>query len=235
MWLICSAFAVPAQTPDAEAFEAAVARMEKALDGTDGASYVLYKTEYVDGSMTEEQTLNVQWRKPMDIVIHYDGPQEGRVVLYRGPDWNDGDLRVDPGPYRPVLDLDPDGAVAGIGERYTVREVALSHAVGLVARDTWKVVEHPTWVGVVTEVGTQQTRGGEAVCFDTESQKAEDASFYAYKTRACFSVETGMPTYLQSWDVEDGALRHIETYEFTQIDLTPEQSDATFDPATYSM
>ena len=235
MWLLSTAFALPANTPDGDAYEAAVERMEKTLAAAAGASYVLYKTEYADGSWGEEQELHVQWRKPMDIVIAYKGPQEGRVVLYKGADWNDGDIRVDPGPYKPVLNLDPDGVVAGAGERYTVREVRLGHAVGLVARDTWKVRDHPSWVGQVESEGTQQTRGGESACYMTTSPKDEDPSLYAYRTRACFSVATGMPTVLESWDVEDGEMRRIEIYEFTQVDLSPDQTPATFEPATYGM
>lgn len=235
MWLLSTAWAVPATTPDALAFEEAVARMEAAYKRADGASYTLYKTEYVDGEMTPEQELNVQWRKPKDTVIVYGAAKEGRVVLYKGPDWNDGDMRVDPGRYQPILNLDPRGAVAGMGERYTIHELMLSHAIPTVARDTWKVRDHPEWVGQVKAEGRQPTRGGEADCFHTKSPKHIDPTMYAYETRACFSVATGVPTLLQSWDVEDGELRMIETYEFVDVDLTPDQTDATFEPETYGM
>lgn len=233
--MLSIAFALPPHDDASRDFLAAVERMDRAMAGSSTQTYTLYKREWVDGELTDEQTLHVKFRVPEDLVITYGGSKEGRVILYRGAEWNDGKLRVDPGPLLPVVSVDPKGAIAREGERYGVRESRTLHAVALISRDSHKIEAHPTWKAQVVDEGPSTVRGEAVRCFDTRSPKDEDPSLYAARTRVCFGDAHGLPVLLESWNVEDGAMRLVEHYEFVGIDLEANLSDADFDPETYGM
>ncbi|MCP4921531.1 MAG: DUF1571 domain-containing protein [Proteobacteria bacterium] len=229
--LISTALALPPHDDAGQAFLDAVHRMEVAMRASSTQTYTLHKREWVDGEFTDEQTLHVRFRLPDEIVLTYSGKKEGRVVLYKGADWNDGELRVDPGPMLPVLNLDKDGAIAKDGERYGVMESRTLHVSTLVSRETERVRVHPVWV----DEGVSTVRGERVHCFDTRAPKDEDPTLYAARTRVCFSEAHDLPVLVEVWNDEDGAMRMVEQYTFVDIDPSAGLTDRDFDPATYGM
>lgn len=233
--LIPTALALPPHDDASRAFLARVERMEAAMQASPSQTYTLYKREWVDGEFTDEQTLHMKFRQPDDVLIAYAGEKEGRVVLYKGADWNDGELRVDPGPLLPVVNIDKDGIVARDGERYGVLESRTLHVTTLVSRETNRVKEHPTWLPEVVDEGVSTVRGEAVHCFDTKAPKHEDPTLYASRTRVCFSEAHDLPVKIEVWNHEDGAMRRVELYEFIGVDTRAGLTDADFDPETYGM
>jgi hypothetical protein len=223
------AHALGPQDADDELFAAYIVRMERALAELQDATYVLHKRDRADGVYTEERVMDVRFRVPDDLYLAYSGEMEGRRILYKGAGWNGGKLRVDPGPLLPTLDLDIRGSIATEGERYTVREVRLSHPAATISRDCKLVRDHASWTPQVDDLGGRTITGRQARCFDTRSPKDQDASLYAYRTEMCFDEGTGFPIELKSWDIDGGSMKLVEWYRYDELRVNVGLTDADFD------
>jgi len=231
---VASAHALPPADGDADgqAFTKAVERMAAVEQSLRTVSFRFYQREWVDGAMSDLVVLAVKLRQPHDRYLEYVGDKHtGRKVLYRGPDWNGGDMRVDPNlPLTPNLNLDPKGRLATDGQRHTILEMSVSRTVNLVVRDALKVRDHSSWVPKVTDLGVEMVHGEQGRCFDTVSPKDEDPSFYGSRTKICINEKVGLPNLLQTWNVEDGAMRLVEDYAYIGLVVNPKLGDADFDP-----
>ena len=232
--LTTSALALPPAADDAagQAFTKVIERMDAVERSLRTSTFRFYQREWVNGRMSDLVVLAVKLRHPHDRFLEYVGDKHtGRKVLYRGPSWNDGDMRVDPNlPLTPNLNLDPNGRLATDGQRYTILEMSVSRTVKLVVRDAIKVRDHPSWVPQVQDLGVEMVHGEQGRCFDTVSPKDEDPSFYGSRTKLCVNEKVGLPNLLKTWNVEDGAMRLVEDYAYIGMVVNPALSDADFDP-----
>jgi hypothetical protein len=242
LFLVCLlpsvAFALPPgpQDVDGTAFKAVLERMGDVATNLKDCTFTLYKTEYVSGKLTAEEAMEVQFRPASDLFVEYtEGKGAGQKVLYRGKDWNKGKLRVDPGRFIPVLNIDPEGALARRGNRHTIYDLPSTVLVEKIVRDALKVNDHARWLPEVTDLGLEDVRSEKGRCFLTVTPKAEDASFYAYKTRLCVNEQTGMPNAIEVWDIEDGELRIVEAYQYVGMKLNVGLGDRDFDPDTHGL
>ncbi|MEZ4318297.1 MAG: DUF1571 domain-containing protein [Myxococcota bacterium] len=232
------ALAVPPAPDDtaALAFQAGMERMAAVNAGLKGCTFTFRSQEYVDGATTDWSTADVKFRVEEDIYMSFTaGPNEGRKVLYRGPDWNGGKFRVDPGRWMPVLSLHPDSRLARRGGRHSIRELPLTRLGAKILTDAIAVRDHPTWKPDIDDLGTQSIGGSPARCYDSRLPKSEDASLYAHRVEICLDDATGLPARLKIWDHEDGSVRLVESYEYRDLKVNPGLTDADFDPDTYGL
>lgn len=228
--LVSAAMAVPPAADDAVGLEftAAMERMDAVLAGLKDCTFTLTSEEYVDGAMTEKSWVDIRFRREEDIYMHFTkGPNAGRMLLYRGPDWNGGKFRIDPGRFIPVMSLHPEGRLAKRGNRHTVRDVPLPRLGAKILGDATKVRDHPTWKPEITKLS--------AGCYETRLPKDEDATLYAYRAHICIDAGTGLPSSLKIWDHEDGAMRLVESYGYLDLVVNPGLTDTDFDPETYGL
>lgn len=235
--LLPSARAVEPHDPATQAFRAVLTRMKEVSDTLTEYSHVLYKREWIDGELNPLEVIDVRYRKPWDIYLHWDdgGAHAGRELLYRGPGWNRGRFLVDPGRFIPVLSLSPDGYLARHGNRHTLLELPMTILVDKIIKDALDVADSPTLVGKVTDDGPSQIRGEPSHCFDAVLPKARDPLLYANKVRLCQNPHTGMPNAIRAWDEVDGSLRLVEEYDYIGFTTHPGLTDADFEPATYGL
>ena len=222
--------------PAGKAFEQAIVEMNTVVESLQDATFTMYKQEWINGGYVDWVTMEVKVRRPEDAFMRMtDGPGAGRVVLYRGPDWNDGHFRVDPGRFMPVLNLHPDGRLARRGNRHSVREIAPRVLIGKITRDALRVRDSPTHVPDVTDLGQTTVRGESSRCFEARLPKASDPAFYAHRVRLCIKPETGMPNSIRVWDHEDGEVRLVESYDYIDMRVNPGLTDSDFAPETYGL
>lgn len=236
--LLSTALAVPPAPEDeaANSFGEALRELHALAESLKDATFTMYKREWVDGGQGSLSVAEVKFRMPEDAYMHFtDGPNAGREVLWKGPDWNNGRFRVDPGRFIPVMSLDPLGSLAMRGNRHNIRELSPTLLVDQIVGDALKINDHPSHEPDVTDLGTTEVRGESARCWEAELPKAEDPSFYAHKVRMCIHPKTKMVNSMRVWDVEDGALRLVEEYDWLNFALNPGLTDADFDPDTYGL
>lgn len=236
--LLTTAIAVPPAADDKAAlsFADALREMQQITEGLQDATFTMYKREYVSGAMGSESVMDVKFRTPEDAyMVFTDGPNAGREVLWRGPDWNGGKFKVDPGRFIPVMNLHPDGSLAMRGNRHSIRELPPTLLIEKIVRDAMRINDSPTFTPNVTDLGTSDVRGEPSRCWEAKLPKDQDPAFYGTKVRMCANLATRMPNAMRIWDVEDGELRLVEEYDYVNMKVNPGLSDSDFDPNTYGL
>jgi hypothetical protein len=236
--LLASALALPPAEGDtaSQGFEQALRAMNAVGEGLQDATFTLYKREWVRGSQGSLSVLDVKFRRAEDVVLTFvDGPNSGRVVLWRGPEWNGGRFRVDPGRFIPVMSLHPDGSLAMRGNRHSIRELPPMLLIDKITKDALKVNDSPTFKPDVTALGSEDVHGEKATCWEAKLPKAEDDTFYAYKVKICVNPKTSMVNRIKVWDHEDGQVRLVEEYDYVGFIANPGLSESDFAPETYGL
>lgn len=236
--LFATALAVPPAEGDdaAKSFEAALRAMNETAEGLTDATFTMHKREWVSGGQGSWSVADVKFRQPEDAyMVFVGGPNEGREVLWRGPDWNGGRFKVDPGRFIPVMNLDPNGSLAMRGNRHNIRELPPTLLIEKITRDALKVNDSPVYKPDVDDLGTSTVRGETAQCWEARLPKDKDEGFYAHKVKMCVNPTTNMVNSMRVWDVEDGELRLVEEYDYVGFKVNPGLSDADFDPKTYGL
>ncbi|MCO4748311.1 MAG: DUF1571 domain-containing protein [Proteobacteria bacterium] len=235
---LVTALATPPAADDADAnsFADALREMEAVASELKDATFTMYKREWVNGGQGSMSTADVKFRRPEDAyMIFVDGPNAGREVLWRGPDWNGGRFKVDPGRFIPVMNLDPNGSLAMRGNRHNIRELPPTLLIEKIIADAMRINDSATFAPDVTDLGTTEIRGEASRCWEAKLPKDKDPGFYAYKVKVCASPSTKMPNAMRVWDVEDGELRLVEEYDYINLKVNPGLSDSDFDPDTYGL
>ncbi len=234
--LTSPAAALPPDDAAGLAFKDALLHMKAVRDRLTEYEVVFYSREWVSGAMTPLDVIAVRFREPWDIHMAWvEGPNTGRSLLYRGPEWNKGRFRIDPGPLLPVLSLHPESNLARRGGRHTIYDLPLTRLVDTFIADAMRVNDHPTWRPQVVDEGPTTVRGEPSHCYKNRLPKAEDPTLYAHEVRICVNPTTGMPNALRVWDVEDGALRLVEEYDYIGFTAAPAFDAHTFLPTTYGL
>lgn len=221
--------------PAALEFATAIEKMAGISEQLQSCTYTLHSVEYIGGKLGDPKQMTVKFRRDLDVVLQFGGAQEGRVVLYRGPDWNEGRFRVDPGGFAPKLSLHPDGRLAKRGNRHTIQDAPMTALVDKIVGDAERVRDHQRWKPDVKDLGTDTLRGEPTHCYESTLPKGEDPTLYAHKVKICIHPETGLPNGIRVWDIEDGELRMVEQYEYIDVRINPGLSDADFAPETYGL
>lgn len=224
LWLIASVLAVP---PDVVA--TLVTRMESAQASLRDATYIVTREEWSHGARLPVQQIAVKFRQPEDIYLSWLDVYPGREVLYR-KDWNSGNLRVRPGGLIPTLNLSPTGSIAMQGSRHPVWMVAMPRLIERILGVMRLLQSRPELEAAYTDLGEQRIGGSASRCFEAELPYAEEPALYAPRVRICVSLQSGLPTEFRAWADEDGALRQVERYTFSQIVVNPGLTDLDFDP-----
>ena len=236
--LVTSSDAVPPSEQDADAlsFAQALREMHSVGQGLRDATFTMYSREWVGGSRTALTVTEVKFRAPEDAYLVFtEGPNKGRELLWRGPSWNHGKFKVDPGRFLPVLNLSPTGSMAMRGNRHSIRELPPTILVEKIIADARRIEDSPTFAPEVQDLGVSTVRGEASHCWEAKLPKDEDPAFYAVKVRMCANPETHMPNSMRIWDVEDGALRLVEEYDYIGLRVNPGLTDEDFDPDTYGL
>lgn len=219
-----------ADDADGQAFAKALSHMKGVSDGLREYSVRFYKREYVNGAMSPQEVIDVRFRRPWDVLMTWVGGNHvGRVLLYKGPDWNSGRFVVDPGPLLPVISLDPTSRMARAGSRHTVKDLPMPEVIARFVRDATKVNDHPEWMPDVKDEGHTTIRGEPTRCFRSKLPKSEDPTLYASEIQTCISPVSGLPNGIRAYETVDGKLQLIEEYDYVGFDLAPGLTDDDFD------
>jgi len=82
----------------------------------------------------------------------------------------------------------------------------------------------------VVDDGVQDVLGQPSRCLDIGLPKDKDPDYYAYRVHLCFGEETHLPSRVQVWDFEDGAMRLVEDYGYANVRLNVGLDNQDFDP-----
>lgn len=217
-------------------FRATLERMSAAVDGLRDLTMTFYQREWVKGEMTAEKKIMVKWRRPEHLVLEYIGdPYPDRIVVWRGPQTDNGKLRVDPGRFLPALSLAYDGSLAMRGQRHNIRDLPVTKLAQRIIDGALKVNDHPTWQPEVEDLGVSTVRGETTRCFNTSTPKDEDPTLYAYKVKLCVNPATHLPNSVRVYDLEDGEVRLVEEYDYVQVKTNVGLTDADFEWDTYGL
>lgn len=208
------------------AVDEAIARMRKGVRETKSSRCVFVQQEYV-GKMLPPSTIELLSRKDGAVYMRWtEGPVKGREVLYRS-DRNDGDLLVKQG-FLPSISVEPTGMLARQGNRHTVLEAGLVKVAERILQDADLLVRLPKETARMIDLGEKTVHGQRAACWRTEVDRDRYPALYAHHTEICADTTTGLPVTIRAWSKEDGALRLVEDYAFTNCRLNT-LSEADFD------
>lgn len=213
-------------------FQQVLSRMVSSYAATKDATFVLHQQEYVSGVLQATQRIDVQLRTPQTVHMTWlDGPSAGQVLLY-SPSWNEGKLRVDPGPAAPTIDLAPTSWLATRNQRHDVTYVGPRRTIELFVADERRVkASNGALVPVVKDLGARQVLGAASRCLDISLPKDQEPALYAHRVELCVGDAHGLPTLVQAWDLEDDELRLVESYGYERLRVNVGLPDSAFDPA----
>lgn len=216
---------------DADALaEGLISRMRAVAATTRDATFTFYKQEWVGGRLLPEERMFVKQRYSGGLYMRWDGDvKHGRQILYN-PGWNNNRMRVDPGPMLPNLDLDPRGSIARDGERHSIFEVGPLVVVKLILADKTVLDANPALSVKITDLGASTVYGEAARCLDMALPKASEPRLYAHRVVVCANQRTGLPTRIEAWDDEAGAVRLVERYGYGDLRLNVGLADQDFSP-----
>jgi len=81
-----------------------------------------------------------------------------------------------------------------------------------------------------TDKGIQTVGGVQSQCYEAELPKDKNPNYYAYKAHICMSLAAKLPNKVQVWDKEDGQVRMVEDYQYSDVRVNPGLEDKDFDP-----
>lgn len=207
-------------------------RLRTATAALSQYTYTFRRQEWVGGSQQDAQIMAVKFRKPFDVYITWTGEvHTGRELIYR-KGWNDGKLHVKPAPGAlvPTVNLDPYGKLAMRGARHGIDLIDISNVVKLILDQTDRLAANPSLSATYTRQPSETVGGRPSSCLRIDLPKDQDPGLYARRVDLCTDDATGLLTRVRAWDQEDGALRQVEDYEFSNLDTTPGLTDLDFDP-----
>jgi hypothetical protein len=170
--------------------------------------------------------------QPRRLYLKWIGEENRGQELIWGPDWNDGDVYVHAGGWLGAvsLSLDPDGSRVKANSRHTIRDAGMNHLVSLLDSQLRRLEKERAEDVKVVDRGVQDMLGQPSRCLDIYLPKDKDPAYYAYRVHLCLGRETHLPTRVQVWDFEDGAMRLVEDYGYGKMRLNVGLDDSDFDP-----
>ncbi len=207
-----------------------VARMQAAGEAVVDATYTFHKIQYVGGGLLPEELMAVKFRKPLDVYMKWVGEVDtGQEMIYR-QGWNEGKMRINPGPFLPNINLATDSAIAARTNRKTVDWLPFTRVITQFIAEADAMAAAMTGPSVVELLEPRLVHGERARCYHLELPKDRIASLYAYRVDLCISDRTDLPIRIQAWDIEDGTLQLVEDYGYEGVQLNVGLTDADFDP-----
>jgi outer membrane lipoprotein-sorting protein len=219
----------------ADAFAAAIAAMAAATDALTDCTYTFHQHEVVGGSQQPAYVMQVKYRRPRDIYMTWTGDEAtGRQLLYRDG-WNNGKMRIDPGPWVPTVNLDPHGSLAMHGQRHSIDQVGFVATVPLFVADAARLVANPALVAVIVDEGADDVYGEPAHCFHAVLPKSADPGFYADEVDVCVHDRTRLPARIRAYEGGPDGPVLVEEYGYEDVKVDVGLTDADFEPDTYGL
>ena len=216
-------------------YAAFVEALRAAADEVQDATYVMHKSEQVNGTQITSPTGYVKFKAPLSIYMR-QGPKEkpDQEVLFR-EGWNDDRLRVSIGRWVPTLNLSPTSGLAMRKNRHSIHylspKVVVQRVMDDVVRGQGRTDIH------VKDMGSLQRLGEAVRCFQVQMPKAAEPGFYSDQVELCQSERTQLLVTLKSWERQDGSLQLVEEYGYENLqvnvgltthDFSPENDDYRF-------
>jgi len=192
-----------------------------------------YHRQEWKGKQQPQYEILVKYRvQPRRVYLKWIGEQNKGQELIWGPDWNDGDVYVHAGGWLDAvsLSLDPDGGRMMAKSRHSVREAGMDRLVSRLDRQLTRLEKERAEDVKVVDDGVQDVLGQPSRCLDIELPKDKDPDYYAYRVQLCVGEETHLPSRVQVWDFEDGAMRLVEDYGYANVRLNVGLDHQDFDP-----
>ncbi len=209
------------------AFAQQIQDMSAAAKQVQSAEYTFHQQEWVNGQGPSYE-IQVKFRSPGDVYMKWTGKHnQGREVLYSPTRWN-GNLKVNPGRFLPVLTLDPKGKLANQGQRHSIDTLGFEATVAYFVADMNRLRDDPTRAPVEDQ-GVQTVYGEPARCFEADLPRSQDKRFYADRVQLCTHVRTNLPARILAWEWMDGDLVLVEDYGYENLVLNTGLQDADFD------
>ncbi len=202
--------------------------MARAYRGVQDYTATFYKQERVNGELLPVETIEMKFRKPFGVYMHWlSGDFAGREVLYvRG--WNDDKIHAHQGSFPDItVNLRPDSSLAMRGNRHPITKAGFGETIRLLVKDAKLAESRPQDDVQYTDLGEWEIHGTRSHCIEARAPGGDAGPYYAPRAKICFNVKTKMPTRVSTWDAEDNL---VEDYSYADVRLNPGLTDADFDP-----
>ncbi len=198
--------------------ESALAPLRSAAAALDRYSYVLHKSEWKNGRQLPPETIAVTVRvKPREVTLRWTGGRKDGQLVTWASGREDGRLVATPAGWGGALSLrlDPRGPRAMRESRHPVSDTGVE-AIVTVFGGTLELVRSRGYEVAFADLGELPVRQQRSRCVALELPKDRDPAVYARRAEICLDAVRHLPTRIRAWDVEDGALRLVEDYEYEQ-------------------
>ena len=202
--------------------------MDRAYRSVHDYTATFYKQERVNGELLPVETIEMKFRKPFGVYMHWlSGDFAGREVLYvKG--WNDDKIHAHQGSFPDItVNLRPDSSLAMRGNRHPITKAGFGEIIRLMVKDARLAEARPQDDVKYEDLGEWEVHGARSRCIEARAPGGKFSPYYAPRAKICFSVKTKLPTRVSSWDEEDNL---VEDYAFSDVRLNPGLTDADFDP-----
>jgi hypothetical protein len=188
-----------------------------AADSLDRYAYVLTKSEWKSGRQlpTEEILVNVVER-PREVHMRWIGRAKRGQEVDWSPKRDRGRITVRPAGMARFLTLriDPLDGRATRESRHPVSDTGVASLLGIFERTLSRLRECGL-SPVFFDLGPRDVRGQPSRCVRLELPKQDEPGLYAYQAEICLQQAAALPTSVRVWDVEDGAIRLVEHYQYS--------------------
>lgn len=202
--------------------------MDRAYRSVQDYTAIFYKQERVNGELLPVETIEMKFRKPFGVYMHWvSGDFAGREVLYvKG--WNDDKIHAHQGSFPDItVNLKPDSSLAMRGNRHPITKAGFGETIRLLVKDARLAEARPQDDVKYEDLGEWEVHGARSRCLEARAPGGKFSPYYAPRAKICFNAKTRMPTRVTIWDDEDNI---VEDYSYADVRLNPGLTDADFDP-----
>jgi hypothetical protein len=205
--------------------DALLAMSERAVEALGTYSYLMTKTERVQGDLLPEQVMRVTVReRPFAVRLEFlKGPGTGRIVIFNATTSAD-QFRVHEAGFLGFLGplwLPVNSPLARADSKHVITESGLGYVVRRLRSELRKA--RPQGGTQITHEGWN----GQGQFCQLHVMPAEGEGFDAARSRICFDLVSGVPGVVESYDATGAVL---EQYAFAEVRAVT-AADVALDPA----
>ena len=207
-----------------------IKQAKTAADAVKTMSCKFHKQEYKGKQWPKEEAM-MKWRRtPHSVYMKWVGKEKTNQETIWRKDWNDNKIRAHKGSFPDVTaNLKTDSWMAMRDNRHPVVDAGFDHTIYLIQKDISYGLKHPESISV-KNLGLKKVFGRKSQCFESTTDKKNHKEYYGYKAVICMDAALKTPSKVQIWDLEDGEVRKVEDYGYSEVVLNPPFTDADFDP-----
>ena len=226
--IFCAAVLVPSflsASDPKDALTSLLEQMELSYAKVKDYQAVFHKQERLEGKLLPEETIQLKFRKPLNIYMNWIGERlKGQEALYVRGQYENKLIAHRGGILGMVaMSLDPNGPTAMEGNRHPITEVGIGNIIEQIRRNVDKALRHGDMQ--IIRTGEETFQGRTATVIEAGFTSREGRKYHAARSVIHVDAELMLPVGNRNYDQKDAL---IEKYAYTGVKLNVGFTDIDF-------